>query len=125
MKPKAAIPRKFCFDDFREESEESEIDEEVAEMIRENFEKYQRRIEVYNNSLINPPQDKRPFVELRLSIDQHIIEEKLTVKQMNHIFFKMCKFYYREDGTLTPDQLMSYLTVDGLMPNSDDIMYEI
>lgn len=37
----------------------------------------------------------------------------------------MCKFYYREDGTLTPDQLMSYLTVDGLMPNSDDVMHEI
>ena len=37
----------------------------------------------------------------------------------------MCAFYYREDGTLTPEQLFSYLTVDGIVPNSDDIMKEI
>ena len=49
----------------------------------------------------------------------------MTIKQINHIFFRMCKFYYRDDGTLTPKQLMSYLTVDGLLPNSDDVVKEI
>lgn len=47
------------------------------------------------------------------------------MKQVSQIFFKMCKFYYREDGQLTPEQLLSYMTVDGLIPNSDDIKKEI
>lgn len=108
-------------EDYRDDSEDSEIDEHDAIRIRNEFEDFEKRVEKYHNYLSNPTKDKKPFVELRNNIDEFMIEEYITSKDIQQIFFKMCKFFYVEDGTLNPDQLMSYLTVDGMLPTSDEV----
>ena len=60
---------------YREETEDSDIDDDVVDQIKLKFDNYQRKLEVYNNFLKNPPRDKRAFVELRQSIDAQMIEE--------------------------------------------------
>lgn len=98
-------------EDYREDTEDSDCDEEFETQTKQNLEDFDRRVQAYQTYMSEPTKENKSFIDLKLEIDQQLIENQLSMRQINSIFFKLCSFYKQDFAcVLQPQMLIDFFT---------------